>query len=128
MTTNAHHTFAPPAHATRPWVLSRGEIVDLDLYAMLLTRTGRGATRLVRDIWRSDIHDPRRLFTSKQRRIVVSRDASCCAYCGRHVTGLGDDRHYIDHVIPHTLGGQTVVDNAVLACGTCNAKKGAKIW
>lgn len=34
--------------------------------------------------------------------------------------------HEIDHVIPESLGGSGDADNLVLACRTCNRKKGAR--
>ena len=116
-----------PSHARRVEVLTHREVAGLELYTMLVRVTGRGPTRLGRDIFRSH-HDPRRLFTAMQRRQILERDGSCCAYCGRHVTGEEGDRIYIDHVVPHVLGGQTVIDNGVVACGTCNSSKGAKVW
>lgn len=35
--------------------------------------------------------------------------------------------HEFDHVIPERLGGPSTADNIVLACRSCNRRKGAKI-
>lgn len=62
-----------------------------------------------------------------------------CAYCP--TTGVIHWwRHYsgkpsawvsftltLDHVIPEFLGGPSTADNLVLACGTCNRRKGARL-
>ncbi len=44
-----------------------------------------------------------------------------CAYCMAAVS-----RPEIDHVWPVSRGGDHVIDNAVPACRSCNARKGAK--
>lgn len=35
--------------------------------------------------------------------------------------------HELDHVIPERLGGPTTADNLVLACRSCNRRKGTRI-
>lgn len=124
-----HQTTNPmmPAHAEVRDEMTRAEVVDTDLYGWLLERLERKGESLSRKI-KLTHHDPRRLFTAKQRREILKRDGQCCAYCGRHVTGDEGDRIFIDHVIPHKVGGATVVENGVVACGTCNSAKGARVW
>lgn len=121
-----------PAKAQRVETITRAQVEALDLYAWLVQRTGRGATRLSRDIYAGTV-DAKRLYTGSQRKRIIARDTladgTCpCAYCGKHITGIEGDWVYIDHVIPHTLGGQTHDDNAVLACSTCNSSKSDRIW
>jgi 5-methylcytosine-specific restriction endonuclease McrA len=59
---------------------------------------------------------------------VFLRDRFTCQYCGS-----GEDLTF-DHLIPRSLGGQTVWDNVVAACSPCNLRKGghhprkAKMW
>lgn len=48
---------------------------------------------------------------------VVADFGHRCAYCGRH------RRIILEHVIPISLGGGTIVDNVVPACASCNSKK-----
>lgn len=58
---------------------------------------------------------------SKLRRAVHKRDGYKCRYCG-----MEPDDMCIDHVIPSSRGGETVLDNLVTACRSCNSTKGAR--
>lgn len=56
---------------------------------------------------------------------VMIRDQSTCQMCGRNVK----DDHiviHIDHIIPHSWGGETVLDNLQCLCKDCN--EGKKNW
>lgn len=68
--------------------------------------------------------DSRRRFTDAQRERLWLRDAGCCFYCGR---AAGADWQ-ADHVLPHSRGGQTVLENGVVACAACNNAKSDKVW
>ena len=52
------------------------------------------------------------------RSMIYKRDNNTCQYCGstRKLT--------IDHVIPRCRGGGDSWENLVVACSTCNTKKG----
>jgi 5-methylcytosine-specific restriction endonuclease McrA len=54
------------------------------------------------------------------RSAIYARDGHKCQYCGatRKLT--------IDHVIPRSKGGSDDWDNLVVACSSCNIKKGDK--
>ncbi len=65
-------------------------------------------------------HVPRR-HVSFSRRNLYRRDAHTCQYCARR---LPIDQLTIDHVVPRSRGGNTSWDNCVVACGTCNRRKG----
>lgn len=54
------------------------------------------------------------------RNSIYARDGHKCQYCGatRKLT--------IDHVIPKSKGGSDDWDNLVVACSSCNIKKGDK--
>lgn len=95
-----------------------------ELMAWLAGRLGRKVSGVTREVWRAS-KDSRRLFTAAQSARIIARDNGCCAYCGAE-TVAGD--RYIDHVIPHAMGGQTVDANGVLACGKCNLAKSNKFW
>lgn len=43
-----------------------------------------------------------------------------CVYCG-------DIGYVIDHVMPYSKGGPTVKGNLVLACYSCNMRKGGRV-
>jgi len=55
------------------------------------------------------------------RKNVYIRDHGRCMYCGKKV---GISSFTFDHVIPQYLGGKTEWDNIVVACISCNSKKG----
>ena len=57
------------------------------------------------------------------RKNVYLRDGGRCLYCGKKVS-LGSMS--FDHVIPRNQGGKTCWENVVIACYSCNAKKGAR--
>jgi len=52
------------------------------------------------------------------RAMIYKRDNNTCQYCGA-ITRLT-----IDHVIPKCRGGQDTWENLVVACSSCNTKKG----
>lgn len=59
--------------------------------------------------------------TRPTKSMIYKRDDNKCQYCGstRHLT--------IDHIIPKSKGGEDTWDNLVVACNTCNTKKGDKL-
>lgn len=63
--------------------------------------------------------DPRRRKIT--RRAVFARDSWTCQYCGSrgHLT--------VDHVIPRSRGGQSVWENIVASCASCNRRKGDRL-
>lgn len=54
------------------------------------------------------------------KNAIYKRDGNKCQYCGatKHLT--------IDHIIPRSKGGGDHWHNLVVACSTCNTKKGDK--
>ena len=52
------------------------------------------------------------------RAMIYKRDNNTCQYCG------ATTRLTVDHVIPRCRGGQDTWENLVVACSTCNTKKG----
>ena len=67
--------------------------------------------------------DSQRGFDEAQRLVVYRRDGGKCKFCGKDVPW---DEFHADHVIPHSKGGPTTVENGWLACSACNQSKGAK--
>lgn len=61
-------------------------------------------------------HARRRKIT---RRAVFARDSWTCQYCGQRQATLT-----VDHVIPRSRGGESVWENIVTSCATCNRRKG----
>lgn len=65
--------------------------------------------------------NPRPAFS---RRNLYRRDANTCQYCGRRP---GTAELTIDHVIPRSRGGVSSWTNCVLACVSCNGRKGSRL-
>lgn len=51
---------------------------------------------------------------------VFKRDGFACWYCGARRVAL-----QVDHIVPWSQGGKTVMSNLRTACGPCNRGKGA---
>lgn len=58
------------------------------------------------------------IFHKPSRGLIYQRDDHTCQYCG------SEDKLTIDHIIPKSLGGQDTWENMVVACSSCNIKKG----
>jgi len=72
----------------------------------------------------SDIEplDKNRGFTETQRIAIFRKDNETCQKCSRKVEW--EDFH-ADHIIPHSRGGKTSVENGQVLCSECNLKKGS---
>lgn len=57
------------------------------------------------------------------RENIYARDKGACQYCGVKVT-LSSFEY--EHVIPRTKGGKTIWENIVVACTSCNQRKGGR--
>jgi hypothetical protein len=76
--------------------------------------------------------DTRRAFSESERIAIYRKENGRCSQC---VAEGKPDKECIvpwaefdaDHVIPHALGGPTIVDNAQLLCRYHNQQKGAKV-
>lgn len=62
--------------------------------------------------------------SAELQRSVRKMYGDRCAYCG--ATGKGVELT-IDHIIPTSHGGATVLSNLQILCGVCNKKKGTRI-
>ena len=65
-------------------------------------------------------HRPQVVFT---RRNLFRRDGNSCQYCGRQ---FSTENLSIDHVVPRCAGGVSSWSNCVVACLSCNARKGGR--
>jgi hypothetical protein len=57
-------------------------------------------------------------ITKPSRSMIYKRDDHTCQYCG------STKKLTIDHVLPRSRGGQDTWENMVVACSSCNTKKG----
>jgi hypothetical protein len=60
------------------------------------------------------------------RRLVIERAGSRCEYCLLAQEGQEATFH-VDHIIPTSLGGGTIVENLALACVSCSLRKAARL-
>lgn len=58
------------------------------------------------------------------RKNLFDRDHNTCQYCGDKDT---PQELTIDHVVPRSRGGTSTWENCVIACLTCNLKKGNRL-
>ncbi len=56
------------------------------------------------------------------RRRVRTHFANCCAYC-RTAEHLTVAIFEVEHILPRSMGGETVFENICFACPTCNRYK-----
>ncbi len=57
------------------------------------------------------------------RQLVVARAGGACEYCRLLEAATGVTFH-VEHVVPRTQGGETVMSNLALSCPGCNLAKG----
>lgn len=62
---------------------------------------------------------------SSLRVTVAARDGNQCRYCSLAQVGQGAVFH-VDHVMPRSKGGQTILANLVLQCPHCSLAKSNK--
>lgn len=56
---------------------------------------------------------------------ILERDGFRCIYCGRSSIADGV-KLALDHIHPHSRGGEDIASNLVTACFDCNSRKGAR--
>lgn len=123
------------AEGLRSYHCARQEEDSVEWVAYLSTgRTGRIDTDDVqiclehiknRMICAADLEpkDPKRFFSSEQRREIFDRSNGRCELCN---IKLSKTNFHADHTKPHSLGGPTTLENGRALCTACNQKKGAK--
>ena len=68
----------------------------------------------------------RAFVTARQRRLIAARARGRCEYC-RSLVDFATQSFSVEHLIPVSRGGKTVLDNLALACPGCNGHKYTKI-
>ncbi|MBB5033114.1 HNH endonuclease [Prosthecobacter vanneervenii] len=57
---------------------------------------------------------------------MARRAKNRCEYCGLSQIGQAATFH-VDHVLPQSAGGETLMENLALACIHCSLRKGARV-
>jgi hypothetical protein len=68
--------------------------------------------------------DPNRIFDDNQRIVIWRRDNKSCQLCSNSV--VWEDLH-IDHITPHSEGGETSIENGRATHSSCNQARGNRI-
>lgn len=103
------------------WLIGHAQPVAIGLGALLVLWL---VWKIVSLVPRSTRKDPKRLFTSDQRRVGFERAGGRCEMDGLLVfTRCGRRAEHGDHWIPHSKGGCTNLENFVAACSICNLAK-----
>lgn len=76
--------------------------------------------------------DKQRVFSELERITIYRRDKGMCQQCLREEKPENEAKvswsnYQADHVLPHSKGGQTVIENGELLCAYHNQSKGAKM-
>lgn len=102
------------------WCVASVEQMD-DPYAFQYIGTPSFSIRLpeiiVLSYFNGYIHNTLRF----SRKNLLARDHHKCQYCSCPLNGKNLT---IDHVMPRSRGGKDTWENVVLACNTCNVRKG----
>lgn len=68
-------------------------------------------------------HKTKRDINLRMRFLVMKRDNFKCCMCGRSPATTPGLELHIDHIIPWSKGGETVIDNLQTLCSDCNLGK-----
>ena len=69
------------------------------------------------------MHKTKRDINLRLRFIVMKRDNFKCCMCGRSPATTPGLELHIDHIIPWSKGGETIIDNLQTLCSDCNLGK-----
>lgn len=64
-----------------------------------------------------------RVISAKLRYQVLKRDNFKCCACGASPAKDPSVELHIDHIIPYSKGGETILDNLQTLCSACNIGK-----
>ncbi len=68
----------------------------------------------------------RSFVTTNQRQFIANRAKGRCEYC-KSPADFASQSFSVEHIIPVSRGGKTVLDNLALACPGCNGHKYTRI-
>ncbi len=88
----------------------------------ILERAGILRKRLLKDFPEIAPKDKSRAFNADERYVLWLLSGKKCSNCSRELSSPSDS--HADHVIPHSKGGHTSLENGQALCIECNLKKG----
>jgi uncharacterized protein with ParB-like and HNH nuclease domain len=65
--------------------------------------------------------DSKRAFSNEQRIIAWNKSDKICKICNSEITSFDD--YDLDHILPHSLGGETTLENSQVTHISCNRSK-----
>ena len=68
-------------------------------------------------------HKTSRNVNLRLRFLVMKRDNFKCQKCGRSPSRDPKIILHVDHILPYSKGGETILDNLQTLCSTCNLGK-----
>lgn len=66
-----------------------------------------------------------RNFTYEHKEILYKQSNAKCAICNQKILSIEDAE--VDHIVPHSKGGETILSNAQITHRYCNRAKGNRI-
>ena len=69
-------------------------------------------------------HKTKRDINLRMRFIVLKRDNFKCCACGASPAKDPSVTLHVDHIVPWSKGGETLIDNLQTLCSKCNLGKG----
>lgn len=78
------------------------------------------------------VKDEKRIFNEAERISIYRKDEGLCQEClkegkSNKETQVSWSEFQADHVLPHSKGGKTIIENGQVLCRYHNAKKGNKV-
>jgi 5-methylcytosine-specific restriction endonuclease McrA len=69
------------------------------------------------------VKDGKRAFSKEQKQQVCALQDNQCACCGEELDPDNTSSYEGDHIVPHSKGGKTTIDNCEVLCLSCHQIK-----
>ena len=107
---------------TQKYILARFKSWSDFLSKFLIYANGGGISVVPQVVSKPSIGS--RGISKKLRYLVMKRDNWTCVLCGVKRTSTNDVQLHVDHILPYSKGGKTVMSNLRTLCSTCNLGRG----
>jgi len=71
----------------------------------------------------TSVKDSRRSFTKEQKQQVLAMQSGKCGCCGTKLNPKNSSSYEGDHIVPHSEGGKTEIQNCEVLCLSCHQIK-----